>query len=67
MNGTERKRIEGVNLIKIIEDNDEYGTCKCGKKATVKCYGGPEPGEYCFDCNMKMLYRINGMEFQESQ
>jgi hypothetical protein len=53
--------IEKESIIKAIIDEEEMGNCKCGKKASVRSYGG-EPGDYCFECSFEMLKRINGMK-----
>jgi hypothetical protein len=51
-----------IGMVKaILDDDKEMGLCLCGKKATVRSYGG-EPGDYCFECSFEMLKRINGME-----
>jgi hypothetical protein len=53
--------IEKDSIIKETFDEEEMGMCKCGKKASVRSYGG-ETGDYCFDCYFEMLRRINNME-----
>ncbi|WP_169911319.1 hypothetical protein [Evansella clarkii] len=39
-------------------DTEMGSCCQCEKSAVVRSYGG-EPGDYCSDCHIDMLNRIN--------